>query len=79
MSTLTIRPTATEPYRLPKAAMSPIATQADVEAGTATLESVTAGLGTIAQADSTAVDVPGIVADFNTLLANLRTAGVLAV
>lgn len=31
-----------------------------------------------AQADSTAVDVAGIVADFNALLAKLRTAGILA-
>jgi len=31
-----------------------------------------------AQADSTAVDVPGIVADFNALLAKLRTAGIIA-
>lgn len=31
-----------------------------------------------AQADSTAVDVAGIVTDFNALLAKLRTAGVLA-
>lgn len=31
-----------------------------------------------AQANSTASDVAGIVADFNSLLAKLRTAGVLA-
>ena len=31
-----------------------------------------------AQANSTAVDVAGIVADFNALLAKLRAAGVLA-
>ena len=31
-----------------------------------------------AQADSTATDVAGLVADFNTLLANLRTAGIIA-
>lgn len=31
-----------------------------------------------AQADSTAEDVPGIVTDFNTLLANLRNAGIIA-
>lgn len=31
-----------------------------------------------AQADSTATDVAGIVADFNALLAKLRTAGLLA-
>lgn len=31
-----------------------------------------------AQADSTASDVAGIVADFNSLLAKLRTAGILA-
>lgn len=31
-----------------------------------------------AQADSTAIDVPGLVADFNALLAKLRTAGVIA-
>jgi hypothetical protein len=31
----------------------------------------------IAQADSTATDVTGIVADFNTLLSNLRTAGII--
>jgi len=30
-----------------------------------------------AQANSTATDVAGIVADFNSLLAKLRTAGVL--
>lgn len=30
-----------------------------------------------AQANSTATDVPGLVADFNALLAKLRTAGVL--
>jgi len=35
-------------------------------------------LGAQAQADSTAVDVAGLVADFNALLAKLRTAGVLA-
>ncbi|MGX1116405.1 hypothetical protein RKD37_001768 [Streptomyces ambofaciens] len=29
-------------------------------------------------ADSTATDVPGLVADFNALLAVLRTRGVLA-
>jgi hypothetical protein len=28
--------------------------------------------------DSTAEDVPGLVADFNTLLASLRTAGIIA-
>lgn len=32
----------------------------------------------VAQANSTAVDVAGIVADFNTLLGKLRTAGILA-
>ena len=32
----------------------------------------------VAQADSTATDVAGIVADFNTLLGNLRTAGIIA-
>jgi len=31
-----------------------------------------------AQANSTATDVAGIVADFNALLAKLRTAGVIA-
>lgn len=31
-----------------------------------------------AQADSTAVDVAGIVADFNALLAKLRTADIIA-
>ena len=31
-----------------------------------------------AQANSTATDVPGLVADFNALLAKLRTAGILA-
>ena len=31
MSTLTIRPTATKPYSMPKASMSPIATQTDIE------------------------------------------------
>lgn len=31
-----------------------------------------------AEADSTASDVAGIVADFNSLLAKLRTAGILA-
>ena len=31
-----------------------------------------------AQANSTATDVPGLVADFNALLAKLRTAGVIA-
>lgn len=30
-----------------------------------------------AQADSTAEDVEGLVADFNSLLAKLRTAGIL--
>lgn len=30
------------------------------------------------QADSVAADVPGVVADFNALLAKLRTAGILA-
>ena len=30
------------------------------------------------QLDSTATDVAGIVADFNTLLANLRTVGIIA-
>lgn len=33
---------------------------------------------TAAQADSTATDAAGIVADFNTLLGKLRTAGLLA-
>jgi hypothetical protein len=32
-----------------------------------------------AQADSVAIDVPGLVADFNALLAKLRTAGVMSV
>ncbi|RBP89393.1 head fiber protein [Cytobacillus firmus] len=32
----------------------------------------------VAQVDSTATDVAGLVADFNTLLANLRTAGIIA-
>lgn len=32
-----------------------------------------------AQADSTAADLPGLVADFNALLAKLRAAGTLAV
>lgn len=43
------------------------------------------GLGTLvggnraaAQANSTATDVAGIVADFNALLAKLRTAGIIA-
>lgn len=43
------------------------------------------GLGTLvtgnrapAQANSTATDIAGIVADFNALLAKLRTAGVIA-
>lgn len=31
-----------------------------------------------AQADSTATDAAGVVTDFNTLLAKLRTAGLLA-
>jgi hypothetical protein len=31
----------------------------------------------VAQADSTATDVAGLVADFNTLLYNLRTAGII--
>jgi len=31
-----------------------------------------------AQADSAATDIAGLVADFNTLLANLRTAGIIA-
>lgn len=31
------------------------------------------------QADSVAADVPGLVADFNALLAKLRTAGILKV
>lgn len=31
-----------------------------------------------AQADSTAVDVAGLVIDFNAMLAKLRTAGVIA-
>lgn len=31
-----------------------------------------------AQADSTATDVPGLLADFNALLAKLRTRGVIA-
>lgn len=31
-----------------------------------------------AQADSTATDVTGLVADFNALLAKLRTAGILS-
>lgn len=30
-----------------------------------------------AQADSTAADVAGLVADFNTLLTNLRAAGII--
>ena len=33
----------------------------------------------VAQADSTATDVAGLKADFNALLAKLRTAGILAV
>ena len=82
MSTLTIRPTATKPYSLPKAAMSPIATEADVQAAAAVMneynDAAYVALATVSQADSTATDVAGIVADFNTLLANLRTAGVLA-
>lgn len=32
----------------------------------------------VAQADSTATDVAGLVADFNALLAKLRTRGILA-
>lgn len=32
-----------------------------------------------AQADSVATDVPGLLADFNALLAKLRTAGIVAV
>jgi len=36
-------------------------------------------LGAEVLADSTAIDVAGIVADYNALLAILRTAGVLAV
>lgn len=31
-----------------------------------------------AQANSTATDVPGLVTDFNALLAKLRTAGIVA-
>ena len=54
---------------------SEIATQADV---LEEVNKVAGSLATVSQADSTAVDVAGIVADFNTLLANLRTAGVLA-
>lgn len=41
------------------------------------------GLGDLTQgpavADSTAIDVAGLVVDFNELLASLRTAGVIAV
>ena len=33
----------------------------------------------VAQADSTATDIAGLKADFNALLAKLRTAGILAV
>ena len=40
--------------------------------------STLAALGATTIADSTAVDVAGIVADFNALLAALRTAGVIA-
>jgi Head fiber protein len=32
---------------------------------------------TTSQSDSTATDVAGLVADFNTLLSNLRTAGII--
>lgn len=72
---LTIRPTATKPYSedLKTHPMSPLATEADVNAA------VVAGGVVTPQtvADSTATDVPGIVADHNTLLAALRTAGIL--
>lgn len=72
----TLRPTSTKPYRdeLKAEQMSPLATEADVNAAVAG--------GAITQgtvADSTATDVPGIVADHNTLLAALRTAGILTV
>lgn len=43
--------------------------------GTGTLATKNAGA---AQANSTAVDVAGIVADFNSLLAKLRTPGIIA-
>lgn len=45
-------------------------------------EATTSALGVVNQAtfqaDSTAVDVAGIVADFNTLLGKLQTAGLMA-
>lgn len=42
------------------------------------LGSLVAGNRAAAQANSTATDVAGLVADFNALLAKLRTAGVIA-
>ena len=38
MSTLTIRPTATKPYSLPKASMSPIATETDIQTAAAVMD-----------------------------------------
>lgn len=52
--------------------ISPVATKFDLELK---INGIAAG---ITQADSTAIDVAGVVADLNTLLANLRTAGILA-
>lgn len=42
------------------------------------LGSLVAGNRAAAQANSTATDVAGLVADFNALLAKLRTAGIIA-
>lgn len=72
---VTIRPTATKPYTesLADEPMSALATQADVNE----VEKLIPTLIPQTVADSTAIDIAGIVADHNTLLAALRIAGVL--
>ncbi len=76
MSIQTIRPTAMKPSseELMSEPMSPLATMTDL----GSLAVKVNDLGTISQVDSVATDIPGVVADLNTLLANLRTMGVLA-
>lgn len=54
-------------------------TPTTIEVGGIEIGAAVSTLGAEIQADSIAVDVAGIVADFNALLAKLRTAKVLAV
>lgn len=62
-------------------AVESIASQ--VNAGGAVAPATTTTAGVVkqaeAQADSVATDVPGLLADFNALLAKLRVAGIQAV